>query len=78
MKFMDFIEKYSNEITVISVGIGCAISFGLSGYTIGASMIQKEAITNGHAVWVSDEIGNPKFMWKEQKTIIGEYLGLGK
>ena len=75
---MNFIEKYSDEIVVISVGIGCAIAFGLSGYAVGESMTQKEAITNGHAVWVSDETGSPKFMWKEQKTIIGEYLGLGK
>jgi len=75
---MDFIEKYSDEIVLISVSTGSAIAFGLSGYAVGKSVSQKEAITNGHAIWVSDNTGSPKFMWKEQKTIIGEYLGLGK
>lgn len=78
MKFSDFIEKYDTEIVVFSVGIGCAIAFGLTGYAVGRSLTQKEAVLTNHAVWVSDETGNPKFQWKEQKTIIGEYLGLGK
>jgi hypothetical protein len=66
------------ELSIIGVVI---IAFGLVSFIsfqTGKDSMRREAVVAGHALWAYDESGHPKFHWKEQQTVIGEYLGLGK
>ena len=61
----------------------CAIVIGMICeciimYQFGVDSVRREAVVAGHALWAYDDNGYPKFHWKEQQTVIGEYLGLGK
>jgi outer membrane protein assembly factor BamE (lipoprotein component of BamABCDE complex) len=42
----------------------CAFAY-FAGCDTGASMVRKQAVTRGHAVWVADTVGNTTFVWKE-------------
>jgi hypothetical protein len=54
--------------------IPCMIAFvflstmGLiSGYDRGIDEMQQQAVVTGHAEWVADKNGKPRFKWKESK-----------
>jgi hypothetical protein len=40
------------------------IAVGFASYQIGSCAIKREAVVAGHAVWDYDEVGYPKFHWK--------------
>ena len=37
------------------------------GWAVGDNYKQQEAVLEGHAEWVTDTNGKPKFKWKEAK-----------
>jgi hypothetical protein len=70
-------NKNEEYLIVITVFV-CMILVSFCSYKAGKGAAKREAVVAGHALWAYDEIGNPKFHWKEQQTVIGEYLGLNK
>ena len=55
-----------------SVGLFWPILLGLfiafsTGFYLGETYMQKEAVLKGHAEWVADANGKPRFKWKECK-----------
>ena len=67
-----------DDIFIISCVFAGLIATSIGSYQVGKDAMKKEAVVAGHALWSYDEKGNPKFHWKDQQKIIGEYLGLGK
>jgi hypothetical protein len=67
-----------DEICIIVAALFGCICISITSYCMGKDAMKREAVVAGHALWAYDEHGNPKFHWKEQQTIIGEYLGLRK
>ena len=70
-------EKKETYILIGAIFVGlCTLT--IAAYSIGKDAMKREAVVAGHALWAYDDAGFPKFHWKDQQTVIGEYLGLGK
>lgn len=67
-----------DELFIVGVILVASIAISVASFQVGKDAMKREAIVAGHALWAYDEHGYPKFHWKEQQTVIGEYLGLGK
>ena len=67
-----------DELLIIVTVIVAVMVVSICSFEMGRDAMKREAVVAGHAVWAYDEVGHPKFHWKEQQTVIGEYLGLGK
>jgi hypothetical protein len=46
--------------------LGLFIAYA-TGFYLGETYMQKEAVIKGHAEWVADANGKPQFKWKECK-----------
>lgn len=67
-----------DEMFIVVVVFFCFIMISIVSYCTGKDAMKREAVVAGHALWAYDNSGFPQFHWKEQQTVIGEYLGLGK
>jgi len=67
-----------DEMFIVVVVFFCFIMISIASYCVGKDAMKREAIVAGHALWAYDNSGFPQFHWKEQQTVIGEYLRLGK
>ena len=60
-------DKYWLVIPIVVLFVFSLTMSLMMGFDRGIDQMQQEAILAGHAEWVSDESGKPRFKWKEAK-----------
>jgi hypothetical protein len=66
------------ELSIIGIVIIAFSLLSFASFQMGKDSMKREAVVAGHALWAYDEIGYPKFHWKDQETVIREYMELVK